>query len=368
MKKVKELRIALLLAMLVAAPIVFQFLSGPIHAAQQNPGLDTETAPKADTNATQDPGAVSYAKHCAICHGDQREGNLPGFPPLLGINHRMADNKIADLVHAGKGRMPGFPTLQDGELTALLHFMTKAENPSQASENAGSSGEGGGLAEAGGALFHQNCAFCHGRDAMGGETGPDLTQSKLVLTDTTGENIAAVVREGRPDNKMPSFNFSSQEIRGIIAFIHAREAAAKAHPGGRRGVSPEDLQTGNVEAGKKYFEGAGGCVKCHSPVGDLARVANRFQGLQLEERMLYPRGAKSTVTVTLPSGEKISGTLAYRDEFTIALRDSAGVYRSWSTSRVRFTVDSPADAHVELFSKYTDNDIHNLMAYLQTLK
>jgi len=84
--------------------------------------------------------------------------------------------------------------------------------------------------------------------------------------------------------------------------------------------------------------------------------------------MLYPRGAKSTVTVTLPSGEKISGTLAYRDEFTIGLRDSAGVYRSWSTSRVRFMVDSPADAHVELFSKYTDNDIHNLMAYLQTLK
>jgi hypothetical protein len=72
--------------------------------------------------------------------------------------------------------------------------------------------------------------------------------------------------------------------------------------------------------------------------------------------------------VTLPSGEKISGALAYRDEFTVALRDSNGIYRSWPTSRVQFTIDSPADAHVEQFSKYTDEDIHNLMAYLQTLR
>jgi cytochrome c oxidase cbb3-type subunit 3 len=84
--------------------------------------------------------------------------------------------------------------------------------------------------------------------------------------------------------------------------------------------------------------------------------------------MLYPKEAKSTVTVTLPSGEKIAGTLAYRDEFTVALRDSNDVYRSWPTNGVKFTVHSPVDAHVELFPKYTDDDIHNLMAYLQTLK
>jgi cytochrome c oxidase cbb3-type subunit 3 len=83
--------------------------------------------------------------------------------------------------------------------------------------------------------------------------------------------------------------------------------------------------------------------------------------------MLYPRNAKSTVTVTLPSGEKITGTLAYRDEFTIGLRDNTGQYRSWNTTRVRYTVDSPVEAHVLLFSQYTDDDIHNLTAYIQTL-
>ena len=113
---------------------------------------------------------------------------------------------------------------------------------------------------------------------MGGETGPDLTQSKLVLSDKTGEKIAAVIREGRPDNKMPGFNFSPPEMRSVIAFIHAREAAAKAHPGGRRGVAPEDLQTGNAQAGKQYFEGAGGCAKCHSATGDLAGIARTIPG------------------------------------------------------------------------------------------
>jgi mono/diheme cytochrome c family protein len=362
----KEFRIALLTVAAGSGSLFLHFASPPIHA-QQNPPTQEETAPTVDTHPAQDTGAASYAKHCAVCHGAQREGNLPGFPPLIGISHRMAEDKIADLIHTGKGRMPAFPNLQGAELTALLHYLTTAEQASQV-VGSGAVNPPTDIAEAGGALFQQNCAFCHGRDAMGGETGPDLTASTLVQSDTTGEKIAAVIREGRPDNKMPAFNFSPLEIRSLIAFIRAREAAAKAHPGGRRGVSPEDLQTGNAQAGKQYFEGAGGCVKCHSATGDLAGIAKRYQGLQLEEHMLYPRDAKSKVTVTLPSGEKITGTLAYRDEFTVGLRDSAGIYRSWSTSRVKFTLESPVDAHVEQLPKYTDDDIHNLMAYLQTLK
>jgi mono/diheme cytochrome c family protein len=325
-------------------------------------------APQAPAHPPEHPGAQSYAQHCAICHGDQREGILPGFPPLIGIHRQLTDDKIQELIHSGKGRMPGFPNLQDGELSALVHYLSSAEPSAQAGEAAVKNGEIAGLVETGDALFHQNCAFCHGRDAMGGESGPDLTESKLVRSDTTGEKIAQVVREGQPENKMPGFNFSSQEMRSVVAFIHAREAAAAAHPGGRRGVAVADLQTGNVKAGEQYFDGAGGCVNCHSPRGDLAGLATRYEGLQLEQRMLYPRGAKSMVTVTIGSGKKISGTLAYLDEFSVALRDSSGTYRSWATSRVKYEVHSPVNAHVELFSKYTDNDIHNLMAYLQTLR
>ncbi len=223
-------------------------------------------------------------------------------------------------------------------------------------------------AKLGGALFHQNCAFCHGRDAAGGETGPDLTRSKLVAQDVAGDKIAEVLRQGRPEKGMPPFTFSAPEVAEVVAFIHEQRSQAKLHNGSRRGVDVADLQTGNVTAGKQYFNGAGECASCHSPTGDLAGIASRYEGLELEERMLYPEDAKSTVTVTLSSGKTMTGTLAYLDEFTVAMRDAGGRYRSWPVGGVRYSVSSPVEAHVAQFPKYTDADIHNLMAYLQTLR
>jgi cytochrome c oxidase cbb3-type subunit 3 len=224
------------------------------------------------------------------------------------------------------------------------------------------------LIERGEALFQSNCAFCHGRDAGGGETGPDLTRSKLVGDDKEGSSIAPVVRTGRADKGMPSFNFSTEEISSVVAFLHSQKSKIENQVGGRRGVDAADLQTGDAEAGKRYFNGAGTCSACHSATGDLAGIASRFKGLQLEERMLYPEGARSKITVKLPSGQSIAGTLAYKDEFTVALRDANGKYRSWPTDGVKYTIEAPAEAHVDLFAKYTDAEIHNLMAYLQTLR
>lgn len=224
------------------------------------------------------------------------------------------------------------------------------------------------LVQTGAALFRQDCSFCHGRDAAGGESGPDLTRSHLVTRDVNGDRIGPVIRNGRPDKGMPPFDISDQQVAALVAFVHTQQQSADANKGGRKGVDVADLQTGNVEAGKQYFEGAGGCVKCHSATGDLAGIASRYQGLQLEEQMLYPRRARSKVTVTLASGEPITGRLAYLDEFTVGLVDDSGMYRSWRTRDVKYKVDSPVDAHVEQFPKYTDDDIHNLMAYLQTLR
>jgi cytochrome c oxidase cbb3-type subunit 3 len=224
------------------------------------------------------------------------------------------------------------------------------------------------LIQSGRDLFRQDCSFCHGRDAGGGETGPDLTRSKLVAEDVDGDKIGLVVRNGRPDKGMPRFDRSDQQIASLMAFIHTQRMLSLTRTGGRKGVDVADLQTGNAEAGKQYFNGAGGCATCHSPTGDLAGITSRFRGLELEQQMLYPKHAKSKVTVTLASGESITGTLAYLDEFTVALTDPAGSYRSWRTADVQYKVDAPVNAHVDLFSKYTDADIHNLMAYLQTLR
>ena len=365
----KRYRIAAVVALIASSFIAVQTKQTHVDAASQGSASAMQTVQQ-PAPAPADPGAASYAKRCAICHGDQREGILPAFPPLLGIHRQMTDEKITALIYTGKGRMPGFPKISKEEMTSLVHYLTTTEQPAVETTSAANAGtvHASPLAQAGSSLFQQNCAFCHGRDAMGGETGPDLTQSKLVQGDKNGDAISAVVREGRPEKKMPAFNFSSQELLSLVAFIRERETAAASMKGNRRGVAVEDLQTGNAQAGKTYFNGAGGCSKCHSPSGDLAGIANRYEGLRLEERMLAPRDAKSTVVVTDAPGKKVTGTLAYRDEFTIGLRDADGIYHSWSTNRVKFTVDSPAEAHVEQFPKYTDDDIHNLMAYLQTLR
>jgi cytochrome c oxidase cbb3-type subunit 3 len=226
----------------------------------------------------------------------------------------------------------------------------------------------------GSALFRQDCSFCHGRDAGGGESGPDLTRSRLVRTDVNGDKIGPIVRNGRPEKGMPPFDRSDQQIAALVAFIHTQQnnaladASGRPGSGGRKGVDASDLQTGNVEAGKKYFEGAGGCAACHSPTGDLAGLASRYSGLELEEQMLFPKHTKSKVSITIASGQTIDGILVYRDEFTIGIIDSTGAYRSWQTRDVQYKLDPALNAHVDQFPKYTDADIHNLMAYLQTLR
>lgn len=229
--------------------------------------------------------------------------------------------------------------------------------------------------QAGQTLFAAQCAFCHGRDAAGGETGPDLTSSEIVERDVDGNEIGPVVRTGRSDRGMPQFNLTDTDLAAIVAFIHDEKAKAESKPGRRRSVQPEDLQTGNADEGKHYFNGAGGCSKCHSPTGDLAGVANRLRGLALLQRMLYPKPRKSgpadspaTVTVTLATGQTVTGKLAYQDEFVIGLTDSSGWYRSWFKSGLKFKVVNPLEAHSEQLGKYTDETMHNVLAYLQTLR
>lgn len=222
--------------------------------------------------------------------------------------------------------------------------------------------------EAGSTLFLQNCGFCHGKEAEGGESGPDLTRSKLVSSDKNGEEIGNVIRTGRPNKGMPPFSLGDAQIVNLVAFIHAKQDIAMSQSGNRRGVEESDLHTGDSTAGKRYFEGPGGCTKCHSATGDLAGIATKLSGLRLEMQMLYPRDAKQKISVKTPDGQTLSGTVEYQDEFTIGMRDSAGAYHSWPTKAISFKIDNPLQAHVDALGKYTDDDIHNVLAYIQTLK
>jgi len=224
--------------------------------------------------------------------------------------------------------------------------------------------------------FGAQCGFCHGKDASGGESGPDLTRSELVSKDVQGDKLGPFIHSGRPSAGMPAFNnLTEDELKALVAFMHTQMDNFAELGGGRRSVEPEDLATGNAMAGREYFNGKGKCSSCHSATGDLAGIATRLQGLNLLRRMLYPSGgfgnpapSKSKATVVPPSGEKISGAVAAEDQFTLTVVDAAGVRHTYQKNGVKFTIDDPLSAHFDQLGKYTDTDMHNVYAYLETLK
>jgi cytochrome c oxidase cbb3-type subunit 3 len=215
--------------------------------------------------------------------------------------------------------------------------------------------------------FAQSCGFCHGEDATGARA-PDLVRSPLVNKDVGGDLIAPVVRDGRPDKGMPGLPLPASTVQDIVSFLHTRvnQAARSSHVGTDYPLAR--LLTGDAEAGRAYFNGAGKCAACHSPTGDLKGIAKQFAPIALEERFLAPRGAPVTLTVTTPSGEQVNGKLDHLDEFSVSLRDDSGWYRSWSRDQVKVAIHDPLQAHHELLAKYTDDDIHNVFAYLETLQ
>src|SRR3954471_4391066 len=181
-------------------------------------------------------------------------------------------------------------------------------------------------AERGRKIFVPTCGFCHGNDAHG-KSGPDLVRSPAVLHDNKGDVIGPIIRNGRPERGMPAFSgLSAEQIEDISTFLHSRAADVS----NRFAYKIGDVITGNAEKGKAFFTGAGGCADCHSPTGDLAHVASRYEAVELQHRMLYPAPnlmdvflgkvtklpAPTQVMVHLDSGAEVTGTLDHLDEFT----------------------------------------------------
>jgi cytochrome c oxidase cbb3-type subunit III len=250
-------------------------------------------------------------------------------------------------------------------LLALLLNLScaHAQDPDDAAQAARNS-----PAAAGQAVFRQNCGFCHGQDGRGA-SGPDLIRSTLVNHDVNGNLIAQVVHNGRPEKGMPAFQLPDAQIQQIAAFLHAQ--AELASTVARRVPTEyplEKLLVGNADAGKDYFNGAGKCTQCHSPAGDLAHIAAKYKPLELQSRIVFPYGANPAATVTTAAGQQFKGEQIYSDEFLITLRLNDGTQRTWIRRGNRIAVTDPLAAHVALLSEYTDKDIHDLFAYLETLK
>lgn len=241
-------------------------------------------------------------------------------------------------------------------------------------------------------LYATNCAGCHGATARGGVLAPDLLRSLLVLDDEKGILIAPVLRDGRPDAGMPKPNLTEPQIADVVAWLHLQTYAA----GHRTTYAFHDILTGDAKKGEAYFGAT--CGSCHSATGDLKGIGSRYDALALQARWLQPRGARGaaagggrgaggrggagrgaapaanrsaiTVTVSLANGQKVSGILDRVDDFSVSLHDSSGEYHSFTREGnvPAVEIHDPLKAHTDLLAKYTDADIHNITAYLVTLK
>lgn len=222
------------------------------------------------------------------------------------------------------------------------------------------------------ALYGVNCNFCHGSDARGGEGGPNLLRSELVLNDLNGERIAPVVQNGR--GEMPKLNLTSEQVAQVAAFIHSFQVGG--YDASR--MVPPSILVGNASAGEVVFKTK--CASCHSVTGDLKGLASKIADPKMMQNIfIMPSSGGShspikvspvTVTVTLDSGQKEEGTLVRIDDFLITLLDADGRVRSFRRDGERPAVDihDPLKPHRDMLPTYSDTEIHNLTSYLVTLK
>ena len=229
------------------------------------------------------------------------------------------------------------------------------------------------MATRGKQVFSVNCSFCHGSDARGGEGGPDLLRSPIVLNDREGGAISAVVLNGRVEKGMPKFDLSRADIAEIAAYLHSMHRARDAE----QPPASEAILVGNATAGKAYFYGNGHCSQCHSLEGDFAGIGSRFDPKTLQDNIIsggattmlgapLPTAPPQTVTVTLPSGEVIRGNLISVDDFNISLAEADGSRRTLARNGdiPRVEVHNPLQAHLDMLRNWEDRDIHDLTAFL----
>jgi cytochrome c oxidase cbb3-type subunit 3 len=235
------------------------------------------------------------------------------------------------------------------------------------------------------ALYEINCRSCHGADLRGGDIGgPNLLRSEVVLKDDVGELIEPIVRNGKSTPGVtlvmpPLPSLTSADVRAIAEYIHSVVATARgqgAPPPGPPVVL--NILVGNAAAGQAYF--AAKCSSCHSAAGDLRGIASRIADPKALQNTWVNGGGGGgrggaagpavTVTVTQPSGERVEGQLVSVDDFLVVVTTADGRRRSFARrgDTPRVDINDPRAAHTDLLSVYTDKDIHDVTAYLVTLK
>jgi cytochrome c oxidase cbb3-type subunit 3 len=233
-------------------------------------------------------------------------------------------------------------------------------------------------------LYGVSCVSCHGADLRGGDLGgPNLLRSQVALSDQNGELILPIIHGSRQDEGMPAIPLSPEDGLAVAAYIRSVvETIGSQGKPPSVGKEAPSIMVGDASAGKAYF--AAKCGSCHSATGDLQGIAARItdpKTLQttwvaggLRRRRMPSPAATSprtpTVSVTLPSGEIVEGRLAQIDDFLVTVGLADGTVRTFRRDEdvPKVEVHDPMKAHRDLMAVYTDKDIHDVTAYLVTLK
>jgi cytochrome c oxidase cbb3-type subunit 3 len=234
------------------------------------------------------------------------------------------------------------------------------------------------------AVYGVNCTACHGADLRGGDQGgPSLLRSLVALSDQHGETIAPIVKGARETQGMPGFNLSEADITAVSEFIHSvlAKVGSQARPPGAVDPSELNVLVGNAGDGRVYFQAK--CASCHSVTGDLKGIASKYEDARTLQNIWVSGGGgggrggrggeggkPSRVTVTLASGQKLEGMLIHKDDFIVTLRLADGTRKSVARDGELPKVDvhDPNEAHKKLVPTLDDKDMHNVTAYLATVK
>jgi cytochrome c oxidase cbb3-type subunit 3 len=233
-------------------------------------------------------------------------------------------------------------------------------------------------------LFDINCRSCHGADLRGGDLGgPNLLRSQVALRDLDGELIVPIIHGSRKDMGMPAIGLNDADAKAVAAYVRSVvETIGRQGTPPSAGREPPSILVGNSSEGKSYF--AVKCAGCHSPTGDLQGIASKISDPKVLQTTWVAGGARGRrgpaadapsaatprVTITLPSGENLEGPLVKIDDFLVTVAQADGTVRSFRRDgdSPKVVVHDPMKAHKALLSEYTDKDIHDVTAYLVTLK
>jgi cytochrome c oxidase cbb3-type subunit III len=192
----------------------------------------------------------------------------------------------------------------------------------------------------------------------------------VVLHDEKEKEIGPVIQNGRPQGGMPPFpQLSADDIHNVSEYIKLQiEQSANRGVYNQLYATSKNELHGNPTKGKEFF--GAHCSGCHSAVGDLAKIGTKFpQASLMQSRFLWPASSEpAAAAIATPSGETLTGVIVKFDDFDVAIRDTDGNYHYWPRSTVKVNVVDNLRGHRSLLPQYTDADIHNVTAYLETLK